>query len=279
MALRRNTRFWITAVVLLLVCCVCLAPALAQGENSDSPGEPGKKPLHFDSITLRDSGAKVEGATTIPLQPEFKLVFDKNVVNLLVWENNRQCFTLSTAEGRVVPINVSKIDDTVSFTDRHNVFIKPTEPLQPGTAYILTVSPELRAKNNYSILGGTTGGQGIVITFQTEGVAAEQAVPTEEVKGTTPGTSSVDPVASSKTGTQTVGKNTPEDEVVVGAEPDQEAAEELSKRAAAVTDEQKNSAPARKPLSRNTLLGIITAVVVLGWVLFEFWYKRRFFKK
>lgn len=168
MKLSRN-RFWIVALVCLLAFCVYITPVFAQGEQSDSPGEPGKKPLKFVGITLKDSDTEVEGASDIPTSPEFKLEFDKNIVNMLVWENNRKCFSLSTKDGENIPINVTKIDDTVSFSDRHYIFLKLIEPLEPGTTYTLKVAPELLAKNQNSTLGGTTDGKGVAINFRTEG--------------------------------------------------------------------------------------------------------------
>lgn len=166
---RRNTVLWITALILVLVFFVYIPTALAQGEQSNSPGEPGKKPLKFVGVTLKDSGAKLDGASNIPTSPEFKLEFDKNVVNMLVWENNRKCFSLSTKDGEDIPVNVTKIDDTVSSSDRHYIFIKPVNPLEPNTAYVLKVAPELLAKNQNSTLGGTTDGKGVAIYFRTEG--------------------------------------------------------------------------------------------------------------
>lgn len=166
---RRNTILWITALILVLVFFVYIPTALAQGEQSNSPGEPGKKPLKFVGVTLKDSGAKVDGASNIPTSPEFKLEFDKNVVNMLVWENNRKCFSLSTKDGEDIPVSVTKIDDTVSSSDRHCIFIKPVTTLKPGIAYTLKVAPELLAKNQNSTLGGTTSGRGVAIYFRTEG--------------------------------------------------------------------------------------------------------------
>lgn len=215
---RRNSKLWITALILVLVFCVYIPTALAQGEQSDSPGEPGKKPLKFVDITLKDSGAEVDGASDISTSPELKLEFDKNVVNMLVWENNRKCFSLSTKGGENIPINVTKIDDTVSFTDRHYIFVKPVEPLEPGITYTLKIAPELLAKNQNSTLGGTTDGQGVTIAFKTEGEGA--------VSGS-------------------------DDEL------------------------PKEEASAKKTPSSNTIMGIVVAALILGWILVEVLWKRK----
>jgi len=114
--------------ILLLQFCVFILLQLfyatsvyAQGgDRSSSPGIPGQKPLSFISISLADGG-KVQGAADIPAEPEFKLEFDKNVVSALIWENNRNCFSLLTSAGEKVPIRVTKVDDTA---------IKTVEDLQ-----------------------------------------------------------------------------------------------------------------------------------------------------
>jgi hypothetical protein len=149
-------------------------PVVALG-NGDTEGIPGQKPLNFISIALVDGG-KVEGRTTIPLKPKFKITFDKNVVNITVWENNRKCFHIYNENGEDIPIYVIKIDDTVDFNQRQHVFIEPIKNLRPGTWHSLRISPKLLAKNGNSTLGGTTGGKEKVITFKTEGMAIQEKV-------------------------------------------------------------------------------------------------------
>lgn len=142
------------------------------GEQANSPGVPGQKPLSFVSVTLAD-GKNVQNAADIPLKPKFNLHFDKNVVNSLFWQNNSQCFTLTSSNNENIPITVSKIDDTINFSKRQFIFVEPNDSLKPGTTYQLKVSPKLQAKNGYSTLGGTTNGQGITITFKTQGAGGQ----------------------------------------------------------------------------------------------------------
>lgn len=158
-------------IFLLSVPLIFSYPVCAQGgERSDSPGIPGQKPLSFTSISLMDGG-KVQDADDVPIEPEFKLQFDKNVVNSTIWEINRNCFSLFTESGENLPVRVNKIDDSIDFTQRHIIFVKPAEPLSPGTSYSLKISPDLKAKNGVSVLGGTTAGQGVTISFKTAGEA------------------------------------------------------------------------------------------------------------
>lgn len=151
----------------------------AEGGQSSLPGTAGQKPLGFVSISL-EGGGEVSNATNVPTQPKFNIVFDKNVVNSTIWDNNRQCFGLISADNKNIPVVVSKIDDTVDFNHRQNIYVQPVNPLSPGTSYTLTVSPDLQAKNGKSTIAGTTGGQGITISFKTAGqapLAPVQTVP------------------------------------------------------------------------------------------------------
>lgn len=144
--------------------------ASAAGSQSGSPGTKGAKPLSFISCTLED-GSKIDTAEGITLQPRFKFEFDKNVVNMLVWENNSGCFSLYL-DNTSVPIIVSKIDDTVDTDSKQLIFMHPKNALLPGKTYCIKISPKLLAKNLSSTLGGTTNGQGITLTFKTKGQAA-----------------------------------------------------------------------------------------------------------
>jgi hypothetical protein len=138
------------------------------GEQSNSPGIPGHKPLHLISITNED-GKRLQDGDNISLKPKFNIEFDKNVVNILFWEKNRRCFTLLDQENKSIPINVTKIDDTVDFSKRQMIFVEPIATLQSGTIYYLKISPELMAKNGNSTLGGTTEDKGITIALKTVG--------------------------------------------------------------------------------------------------------------
>lgn len=164
----RNSLF---VFFLLIFCLLSNHPCLANAETSGLEN-PEKKPLHFVSIVLED-GSNVNGASQLPLNPSFKLEFDKNVVNDSIWDNNKNCFKLSDASGKNIPLNVSRINDTVDFTQRDFIFVQISSHLEPGTQYQLHISPVLVAKNLNS-LGASTGGEEVVINFKTAGIPAEQ---------------------------------------------------------------------------------------------------------
>lgn len=159
------------------------AKATGAGDQSNSPGTQGQKPLSFVGITLVAGGENVANATDIPLNPKFSLLFDKNVANSLFWENNYKCFSLTSVNNEKIAINVTKVDDTIDISQRQNIYVQPVSSLKPGTTYYLFISPNLRAKNGVSTLGGTTNGQGVTITFKTAGKAIQQAAATKTSSG------------------------------------------------------------------------------------------------
>ncbi len=140
------------------------------GKNILEPGIPGQKPLSIISATLED-GRVLQGSTEIPTMPAVKLRFDKNVVNDSVWENNKKSISLISEKNESIPLHVTRIEDTVDFSQRMNIFVRPVNPLVPGVSYKLKISPVLESKAGEA-LGGTTSGQGVTISFQVKGSPA-----------------------------------------------------------------------------------------------------------
>lgn len=167
-------------------------------------GQGDIKPLSYVSCTL-DDGSRVDNASRITLQPKFTLLFDKNVVDMLVWENNRKCISLSADGNANVAIDVSKIDDTVDFDHRQQIFVTPSNALKPDTTYHIYISPNLTAKNGVATLGGTTGGQGITITFKTK----VQEVPQDTNTASTTNQSNSQQSAGGAANTQSNQESTP----------------------------------------------------------------------
>lgn len=172
---------------ILLFLCLFLMTILTNASTVLAEGEgiPGQKPLNYIGTTLVDGG-KADNATDIPLNPKFKIEFDKNVVNSAVWSNNSQCFSMKTSDNKNVPLNVTKVDDTVDPLLKDFVFVQPVSPLQPGTSYKIIISPNLQAKNGVSTLAGTTNGQGVTVSFKTKGEAVQPTPPASETPTPTP---------------------------------------------------------------------------------------------
>ncbi|MEQ8155374.1 MAG: hypothetical protein ABRQ25_10900 [Clostridiaceae bacterium] len=151
--------------IFLITVLLFMVTNYAYAEVAGSSGD--IKPLNFISCTLED-GSRINGAEIANLKPKFTLLFDKNVVNMLVWENNRKCVSILSDNNSSVPVDVSKIDDTVDFDHRQQIFVQPVNQLEPGRTYYIKVSPDLVAKNGVATLGETTGGQGVTISFKTK---------------------------------------------------------------------------------------------------------------
>ncbi len=132
--------------------------------------EPGQKPLNF----VRSIPAK--GATSVSTRlKSIKLIFDKNVVNDLVWANNRKQIKLWAGSQKVPVANiVTRIKDTVNFSERNNIYLKPTRNLLPFTKYTIAIYPDLTAKNGEKL------GKTVIITFTTGKRSTIPIIPVQE---------------------------------------------------------------------------------------------------
>lgn len=227
----------------------------AQGEGV--PGSSGTKPLSFVSCTLED-GSSIDAAGGITTEPRFKIQFDKNIVNMLVWENNSKCFAMTDGNSNVSVV-VSKIDDTVDSDNRQIVYMHPSSALQPGKTYYIKVSPNLMAKNGQSTLAGTTDGKGLTISFKTKG----QAVQTTAQNNSTPNNTG----AAAQTAPE---KNTSEQNSSQSSNSNQMKS---SNAAAAVNN--KEAAVKTKGISLNTWLEIGTGIIVACWLAIEIFVRRK----
>lgn len=107
------------------------------------------------------------------LTGDIQLHFNKNVIYLLIRESNKKCFSLSAKDGTKVPIEVIMADDQTpeGFEKRRDISVRPLEKLEPGTAYVLKVSPDLQAKNGMSL------GSEAEVNFVTAGTATKAVEP------------------------------------------------------------------------------------------------------
>ena len=115
----------------------------------------GQKPLNFVSSSPRN------GATGV--SPNLKtavLIFDKNVVNDAVWTNNRQQVKMWRGTTQI-SINVTRIKDTVDFSKRNNIYVKPKKGLRSLSWYKIVIYPNLTAKNGEKL------GKTVTIRFKT----------------------------------------------------------------------------------------------------------------
>lgn len=105
--------------------------------------------------------APADGSQGVAVDSHIYLLFDKNVVNFQLKENNLRCFTLLDPQNQAVPIEVILADDQIEPEKRNEIIVKPKVALKANTTYRLEISPELQAKN------GQTLGKKLVISFTT----------------------------------------------------------------------------------------------------------------
>ena len=157
----RKELFFSKARILLFI---LVLSSLFIGQMASAEGGTGggkNEPLALISSTINN------GATGVSLKPEIKLTFSKNIVNMKVVENNKNCFSLQTEDGVKVPINLFLADDQIEFEKRNDAIITPVNNLDQGTTYFVVVSGSLTSKS------GVTTGKETRISFTTEGVKQE----------------------------------------------------------------------------------------------------------
>ncbi|MGB7446599.1 MAG: Ig-like domain-containing protein [Dethiobacteria bacterium] len=123
----------------VLMAATLLVP-FAAGAWAAGDGSGAGKPLEIVSSSISD------GETDVPLDREIKFVFSKNIANITVAENNRQCFTMTDSSGNTVPIEVIIFDDQLEREKRNDIVVKP-ESLREGEQYTIAISPNLQAKS------------------------------------------------------------------------------------------------------------------------------------
>src|SRR5665648_767357 len=269
--------------VLLMTCLGNASIAFAEGAGSGTPGSTGEKPLAYLGTVVVDGG-NADNATDIS-EPKLKVEFDKNVVNSLVWTNNSQCFNMKSSNNEAIPINVTKVDDTVDFAQRQFIFIQPVSALKPGTSYKLIISPGLMTKN------GITIGQGVTVAFKTKGEAIQQAPPATITPAPKPATTvptatptpSLDNSANGKTITpNTVNPSDSSDSqnqseqsptITSGSSDNLKLDAKLKRDEQATPSSLSQSSNATKEgsgMSSTTWITMIGAVLLAAWITVEF---------
>jgi hypothetical protein len=190
--LMRGNKLFLSKAKVLLFILFLSSFFIGQIAYAEGDGTGGGK---SEALMLNSSSIN-DGATGVSLKPEIKLTFSKNIVNMTVYENNMKCFSLQTANGTSIPIDVILADDQIEFEKRNDAIITPKANLAQGTTYSVVISPSLMSKS------GVTTGKVIKITFTTGGV---QSVPTPNVPvKETPKSESAAPKVETTTKTEPV---------------------------------------------------------------------------
>ena len=146
-------------LLFILVLSSLFIGQMASAEGGTGGGK--NEPLALKSSSISN------GATGVSLKPEIVLTFSKNIVNMKVVENNKNCFSLQTEDGVKVPINLFLADDQIEFEKRNDAIITPVNNLTQGTTYFIVINGALTSKS------GVTIGKETRISFTTEGVKQE----------------------------------------------------------------------------------------------------------
>lgn len=132
-------------LLIFLSLLLLVSPAGADNGKGDGSGGGQDNPL-----SLVES-KPAPGDESVAVDGEIWLLFNKNVVNMTVADNNRSCFSLVDSQGNKIPINVNLPDDQINPELKRQIFIQPLSSLAADMAYILTISPQLQAKNGTSL--------------------------------------------------------------------------------------------------------------------------------
>jgi len=135
-------------------------PSLTVLASGDGSGGENNNAFDIVSSTVDD------GEKNVNIDREIKFVFSKNVANIAIVENNRQCFSMVDSSGNAVPFEVVTFDDQLEREKRNDIIIKP-EALKEAEEYTITISPNLQPKN------GDILGKEIKYTFSTPGYISE----------------------------------------------------------------------------------------------------------
>lgn len=192
--MRKQTARLPALLFALLVCCLSALSAFAEGGDGTGGGGNRDKPLVLVSSSIAN------GAEDVDPNARIELTFNKNVVNIVVREQNMQCFSVRDSAGNAVPITVEMGDDQVNPTDavKRTVTIVPQSPYRAGETYLLTVKSGLAAKNGRDVLEKDTY---IGFTVRESAPVAVYASPSDDTTTTTTTTTTAAAATTTKAGT------------------------------------------------------------------------------
>lgn len=113
---------------------------------SNPPGSGGGEGGGKDEpLALVESDPR-DGSYGVDLDAEIELKFSKNVVYLGVRDANRQAFSLWSGDERI-DAEIVMVDDQIEFDRRNYVVVRPSEPLERATTYVVRVDDTLESKS------------------------------------------------------------------------------------------------------------------------------------
>lgn len=265
---RNSAKLFLCLMIALLFCLAM--PLCALAGNGDGSG--GGKTTDFALA----SSDPADGSIDVALDKDIVLLFNKNVVNTAVRDNNLQCFTLKDASGDTVPITVNMVDDQVDPTYKRYITVSPDEKLVASSKYTLTISGDLQAKSGSSLenpvsISFTTladkAAAASTTSKTTDQTADKSSNKTSDTSGTPadkPSSANVqeeEPVSSTDTPTETV-------------PPDSNAAADAQRAEADNSQTDQNSEKEEASPSRPAYVIVIWAVVI-AFIVYIFVTRRK----
>lgn len=136
----KNLKFYSLLIFLIIIFFVLCLSSSAEKTNVE------KNPLVLTGYRIIDE-LNEEGSRST----EIELFFSKNVVNMVVNENNKKCFSLMNKDGDKIPIEIQMADDQIEREKRHIIKIVVQKPLEPVKAYKIIISAELESKSGLKL--------------------------------------------------------------------------------------------------------------------------------
>lgn len=142
-----------------LILAISLVAVLAIWTISAVAQDSGKNPLVMEGFRMTDE-LNEEGQRIIIIE----FTFSKNVVNMMVTENNSKCFKITNKEdGNEVPLEVQMADDQIEREKRNNINLIIKENIESLKTYQIVISPELESKSGEKL------GEELILEFMTLG--------------------------------------------------------------------------------------------------------------
>lgn len=111
-----------------------------------------------------DTSMPAHQEKNVPVDSEIKLVFTKNVVNILVQENNMTCFKLQDENGQDVPVDIIMADDQIERDKKRDIILEPKSLLNEGAEYTIVIDSSLQSKSGQALE------EDVILTFNTVSV-------------------------------------------------------------------------------------------------------------
>lgn len=250
--------------LLILLLTVVLSALLVMpvlAGDGDGSGGGQNEPLQLSSSSPSN------GQSGVAATAQIMLTFNKNVINMTVMDNNKKCFSLTSADGKKIPIEVIMADDQIQPELKREVGIKPLQTLEAGTAYTLKIAAQMQAKS------GAVLGSDVKVAFTTagtkkanEGSQTPTPVPEKDI-------------SKSPDSTVTSDSTKPVDSALKTTEPAVQQSEDGKEAAAnqkdAKTETKTTSETKTRDRGMNPLLIIVLVIVVIAGAGCAYYVKRK----